>query len=143
VSNAGRFRKSSVSEVLSSEHRGLASLYAEVGAALCHTCCAAGAREAFAQLCDELETHFGREEKLYYPAIWALRPERKTLLMGFVRAHEVFRTRLGEIAARLQRDLLEEAAEALDELVPFLAGHQLEEEELLLSLDQELAASPV
>ena len=129
----------SVSETAASEHRDLMALFVEAGAALCQTGCAAAAREAFALLRDALEAHFGQEEGLYYPPIWALCPERKPLLLRFMQAHEQFRARLGDIAAHLERDLLEDAARALEELARSFGGHQLEVEDLLRSLDQELA----
>jgi hemerythrin len=143
VSDADRPHERSVSETLFSEHRDLVTLFVETGAALCQTRCAAEAREAFARLRDALETHFGQEERLYYPTIWALRPERKPPLLRFVRAHEQFRARMGEIAGRLERDLLEDAARGLAEFVQTVGGHQLEEEDLLRSLDQELAGRPL
>ena len=142
VSDLDRFRERSVSETLFSDW-DLVALFAEAGAAVCQTGCAAAAREAFARLRDALEALFGQEEQLYYPPIWALLPERKPLLLRFVRTHEQFRARLGDIAAHLERDLLEDAARALEEFACSFGGHQLEEEDLRRSLDQELAERPL
>jgi hypothetical protein len=142
VSDLDRFQDRSVSEAIFSDW-DLVALFAEAGAALCQTGCAAAARESFARLRDALEALFGQEERLYYPPIWALLPERKPLLLRFVQSHEQFRARLGDIAAHLERDLLEDAAEALEEFAQSFGGHQLEEEELRRSLDQELAGRPL
>lgn len=143
VPDVDRLWEGSLPERLFSEHWDLVTLFAEAGAALCRTGCAPAAREAFACLRDALEALFGQEERLYYPAIWALLPERKPLLLRFVRTHEQFRALLGDIAAHLECDLLEDAERALEEFARSFGGHQLEEEDLRRSLDQELAGRPL
>jgi hemerythrin len=126
-----------VKRKIAAEHRELDLLIAEVGALLSRADgAAAGALE---ELRLALEAHFGREEGPYYPAIWSLRPERKLPLIGFIRAHEHFRARMVEIAALLEAGSPAEAGRVLDSFEEEFARHEREEEELLRSLDQELA----
>lgn len=125
---------------IAAEHRELDLLIAEVGALLSRADrAAAGALE---ELREALEAHFGREEGPYYPAIWSLRPERKEPLIGFIRAHEHFRARMLEIAALLEAGSPEQAGRVFDGFEEEFARHEREEEDLLRSLDRELADHP-
>ncbi len=86
-----------------------------------------------------METHFEQEDELYYPAIWVLRPSEKPELLGFVEAHQHFRTRLREIEAHLDREALDEAFRAFAHLAETFAAHEVAEERLLRDLDRQLA----
>ena len=119
------------------EHRDLNAILAEVRASFDDRDAAAGTLE---RLADAFDVHFEQEDRLYYPAIWALRRERKDALLGFVRAHEDFRRRLEEISERLEGNSLGDAEQALEEFAQSFARHEVGEEELLRSLDAEIHA---
>jgi hemerythrin len=119
------------------QHRRLDALFAETRAALRQG--APGAGDCFATLANLLEAHFIQEDELYYPAIRALRPERKVALLEFTGAHRRFRELLRQIEGRLRAGSVEEAAEILEELAAAFASHEVSEEKQLHSLDRELA----
>jgi len=122
--------------VIEAEHRHLSSLFGETRAALAKR---AGdpAAAAFARLQEGMEAHFQREESLYYPTIWALRPELKDSLAGLVETHPQFRERLGAITRALEEASFAEAGRHLEEFADLFSDHERAEELLLRSLDVE------
>jgi hemerythrin len=127
--------------VIAAEHRHLSSLFAEARTALEKEGDAQRARVALARLRDGMETHFQREESLYYPTLWALRPDLKDSLAGLVETHPQFRERLEAITGALRVASFAEAGRSLEELVDLFSDHERAEELLLQSLDAELIAS--
>jgi hemerythrin len=127
--------------VIAAEHRRLSALFAEVRAALEQEDDAQRARAALARLQDGMETHFQREESLYYPTIWALRPGFKDSLTGLVETHPHFRERLEAITGALGAASFAEAGRKLEELVDLFSDHERAEELLLQSLDVEITAT--
>ncbi|MHC4138187.1 MAG: hemerythrin domain-containing protein [Planctomycetota bacterium] len=127
-----------VQTAIRAEHRQLASLFAETRAALEKEKDGPKARASFAQLQDGMEAHFQREESLYYPTIWTLRPDLKDSLNGLVETHPQFRDRLAAIAGELEAAAYAEAGSNLEEFADLFSDHERAEELLLQSLDAEL-----
>lgn len=140
MAGSDRAKGGSVEQQVTAEHRKLDTLFAETRAAF-RSGRDAATRNAFGQLRDALDAHFEQEDRLYYPTIWALRPDRKAPLRVFVEAHERFRARFEAIADSLQRDSLAEAERAFEEFSEAFAQHEAGEERLLRSLEAEVAAS--
>jgi hypothetical protein len=101
-----------------------------------------GANEAFGRLRDAVDSHLAQEDSLYYPPIWALRPEYKNALHALVGAHDDFRRRLGEIAAYLDRGAVDPARAGLDAFVEDFGAHEAGEERLLARIERELPGGP-
>jgi len=127
--------------VIAAEHRHLSSLFAEARTALEKEDGGQRAGAALARLQDGMEAHFQREESLYYPTIWTLRPDLRDSLAGLVDTHPQFRERLGAIAAAVEAALFAEAGRHLEELVGLFSDHERAEELLLQSLAVELNAT--
>ncbi|MEN8181829.1 MAG: hemerythrin domain-containing protein [Myxococcota bacterium] len=121
------------------QHRQLDALLEEVREAFQEEGPGESAREAFRRLREALETHFEQEDRLYYPAIWALRPMQKAPLQACVAAHAGFRSRLRDIAERLQRGEVAAALNAFDDLAQAFESHEAVEETVLAELDREVA----
>ncbi|RIL05052.1 MAG: hypothetical protein DCC71_11805 [Proteobacteria bacterium] len=100
-----------------------------------------GVRERFAALRDALEAHVDQEDRLYYPAVRALRPVYRPQIEQLFDAHETFRARLGEIDASLANGAAADARAALGEFARAFALHEAAEEQMLRSIDAELAAA--
>ena len=98
------------------------------------------ARESFEELRETLDSHLSAEENLYFPTIWALRPEFKDRLRAFIRAHHHFRGLIQEIAGLMDSDETEEATHVLERLRHEFARHEGSEEDALHSLDQLILA---
>ena len=133
--DAGASVKSRVLE----QHRRLDALLKEVRKAFQAGNAGESVREAFSELRDALETHFEQEDRLYYPSIWALRPEQKAPLQACVASHTGFRAVLRDISQRLGDGQLAEALTALDAFTRGFERHEAAEEAVLAELDRELA----
>ena len=117
-------------------HRRLDALFAKTRAALQRS---GSARQVFTRLREALEAHFAKEDRLYYPPIWVLCPERKPALLTFVQEHARFRTLLAEIGDHLVRGAARDAALVFDTFAEAFALHEAGEEVLLEGLERELA----
>jgi len=135
-----RVGKSVEREVLA-EHRRLDALFVEVQTAFKRPVVSEAARDAFKELGEALDTHFDQEDRLYYPAIWALRPDLKPKLHAFREEHAEFRRQLEAIEAMLASGDFEEACRAIEVLSGRFGRHEVSEEETLRSLDQELGST--
>jgi hypothetical protein len=124
------------------EHRRLDALFAEVGIALSEPGASGDAGTAFARLRERLESHVDQEDRLYYPAVRALRPEHRASIRALVQAHEGFRAQLHEIAARLDAGDRGGAEAALRALAHAFAAHEVSEERLLREIDRSLGEAP-
>ncbi len=120
------------------EHRKLDVLFVGMRGAL-ESGDEAQVRDAFARLRQAIEAHFDQEDRLYYPAIRALRPERSAALYDFGEAHAHFRGRFEEIAAGFESQDLERVGHNFEAFADAFAKHEVREEELLASLEAELA----
>ena len=99
----------------------------------------AEAAAAFGRLREELETHFEQEDRLYYPAIRALRPDRAEAVDRVGTAHEQFIRRFELIFRQIQAVKLDEAERSFEEFVEAFIFHEIREEDLIRSLERELA----
>jgi hypothetical protein len=126
---------------VSSAHRRLDRMFDGVRAAFERDRPAAARPPLFGRLREALETHLAQEDGLYYPTIWALRPECREPLEAFIRAHEQFRRRLARIGDQLARGKLAAARRALDDFGRVFARHERAEERFLHELEAELAAA--
>ena len=126
--------------VIAAEHRLLSSRFAETHTALEKADGGQTAKLALARLRDGMETHFQREESLYYPTIWTLRPDLRESLAGLVDTHPLFRERLAAIAEAVEAASYADAARDLEDLAVLFSDHERAEELLLQSLAVELNA---
>jgi hypothetical protein len=133
-------RSTSVMKEIADEHRALNRLFATALKLLAGGDPENHARDAFEGLREALESHLSAEENLYFPTIWALRPEFKGRLRAFVRAHHHFRGLAQEIAGLMDSDESEEATHVLEQLRHEFGRHEVGEEDTLRSLDQEILA---
>jgi len=119
-------------------HRSLAAMFEETRAAF-RDGDEAEAVVAFGRLREELETHFDKEDRLYYPAIRALRPDRAEAVNRVERAHAQFIRRFELIVAQIQEGKLDEAERSFEEFAEAFIFHEIREEDLIRSLERELA----
>jgi len=99
----------------------------------------AEASVAFGRLRGELERHFEQEDRLYYPAIRALRPDRAEAVDRVGKAHEQFLRRFELVDRLIQAGKLEEAERSFEEFAEAFIYHEMREEDLIRSLEKELA----
>jgi hypothetical protein len=85
-----------------------------------------------------VDGHLAQEDSLYYPPIWALRPEFKDALQALVAAHDDFRRRLAEIVAHLTLGARAPALAGFDAFVEDFGRHEMSEERLLEQLERAL-----
>jgi len=123
--------------VFAAQHRELDTLFAGLLEALRAGDAAEMIREDFRRLRETLEAHVDREDRLYYPAVGALRPVHRPALESLVVAHEIFRSQLGAIEASLADAAFAEAERSLVEFVEGFAAHEEAEEALLRQIDAE------
>ncbi|MCX5738952.1 MAG: hemerythrin domain-containing protein [Proteobacteria bacterium] len=131
----------SIERSIAEQHRRFDSMFKEILAALREGEPPEAIRDAFAQLREALESHIDQEDRLYYPSLRALRPADRSVLDGLAVAHDAFRTRLGEIDARLGARDLGDAERAIRAFGEAFAAHEATEERLLARIDAELAAT--
>lgn len=121
------------------EHRRLDAMFEALLAALRGGSSDTALRERFAEMRESLEAHIDQEDRLYYPAVRALRPVHRDVIEELVRAHELFRARLEEIDGDLARGAIAEAGRELDTFVGAFGEHEATEERLLRAIDAELS----
>ena len=119
---------------ISTQHRELNTLLHECQMELNASAGESPSRELIRDLTESMEAHFAREESLYYPTLWALRPEVKASLKRLIGAHEGFRERLASIALDVQAGAITNAAVGLDQLARLFPEHETAEERILDSL---------
>jgi hypothetical protein len=122
------------------QHRELEVLFQDTRAALGRGEGEA-ARAGFQRLREALDAHFDQEDRLYYPPITVLRPQHKHTVTGIGEAHRRFREGFGEIAAALEAGSLADAQRAFEDFVDSFAKHEAIEEDLVRSLESEVAAA--
>jgi hypothetical protein len=99
----------------------------------------AEAAAAFGRLQEELEAHFEQEDRLYYPAIRALRPDRAEAVDRVGMAHKQFIRRFGLIVEQIRAGKLDAAERSFEEFAEAFIFHEIREEDLIRSLERELA----
>jgi hypothetical protein len=117
------------------EHRRVESLFLELLDTLARGARPAAVAGSFSRLRAALETHFAQEDRLYYPALAALRPDQRRALDGFALAHEELRGELAAAADALARESSAALAERFAALAARFAGHEAVEEALLRALE--------
>ena len=127
---------------VAAEHRSIQALFEEMRDAFRRDDGERAARVACARLRAALEAHYAREESLYYPSIWALRPDQKPVLLDLIGSHNQFRAQLDAIASNLEAGALHEAERHLEELAEVFGYHESVEEKLLHSLEREIRGQP-
>lgn len=120
------------------QHRKLDTLFVGLLEALRTGGAAETIRADFKRLRETVEAHVDQEDRLYYPAVGALRPVHRPALDGLVVAHEIFRSQLGAIEASLAAAEFAEAERVLGEFVEGFAAHEAAEEALLRRIDAEI-----
>jgi iron-sulfur cluster repair protein YtfE (RIC family) len=139
-------RGDSYERVFAAQHRRLDAMFESLLAGMRDGTDAGRLRTAFAEMCEALESHVAQEDRLYYPAVQALRPVHRAAIEDFTDAHDRFRAQLGEIDAILARGALAEAERAFATFVAAFGAHEAAEERLLQAIDEELesvlAAAP-
>ena len=95
------------------------------------------AESSIALLSRSLETHFALEDRVYFPAVAALRPALGPSLQRLRLQHEQMLAFLAELLARVFTDGLESLAESLAELISTFERHEGDEEAILATLDAE------
>jgi hypothetical protein len=123
---------------IAEEHRALDRMFASAHALLEGDGPVLQARDAFEELREALDAHLSAEENLYFPTIWALRPEFKGRLRAFIRAHHHFRGLIEEIVGLMESHETEEATHVLGQLRHEFGRHEGGEEDTLRSLDEEI-----
>lgn len=92
------------------------------------------AQTAFDRYREAIEAHFDLEERLFFPALHGLHPDRAEDLDALSREHERFLHEMGEIYESLCECKLSECAEAVDGFLSALTGHERREERLVVSM---------
>ena len=128
-----------VEQEILSAHRRLDVLMAEACGACRDTENSDGALSVFESLQVAMLTHLNQEDRLYYPSIWALRPDLEPQLRTFVDQHGEFRHQLKTIGELLSSEEIAEAGRTLEALTGRFGKHEVAEEALLRRLDREIA----
>jgi len=123
---------------MAAAHRSLAAMFEETRAAL-RDGDGAEAGAAFGRLREALEVHFEQEDRLYYPAIRALRPDRAEAVDQVGAAHERFIRRFEVIHGQIEAGELKDAVQSFEEFAEAFVYHEIREEDLIRSLEKELA----
>lgn len=121
------------------EHRRLDALFLDVREAFQAPDAADSSREVFHSVATALETHFDQEERLYYPAIWALRPKLRRKLQAFLKEHEAFRSELERVDELLSDGDVAAAGRAVDALAESFRRHEVAEEATLRRMESEFS----
>jgi hypothetical protein len=133
-----RLRIGSEGRRISSQHRQLDSIYAQVAAA-------AGrgsleeTRRALQRFRDAWEAHTSLEDGFYFPALRGLRPELGVELEALSAEHGRFREAFDGLDAQLAARDLPGLGAALERFAEAIAGHEEREETLVAELTRSAA----
>jgi len=131
----------SVEREVFAQHRRLDALFEEVRDSFRPEGPPEATRDALTELRAALEVHFDQEDRLYYPAIWALRPDLKPQLKSLVSAHGDFTAQLDRLESLFDRGERAEARSVFDYLSVVFKRHESAEEAALATLDREIEAA--
>jgi hypothetical protein len=125
------------------EHSRLSALFEETRAVLLAGSGRGGqvTTAALARLAEAVEIHLVQEESLYYPTIWALRPEFKSALQGLIDSQPYLRVLLAAISQALDVETMEDVKRRFDDFVDSYRRHQQAEERMLHSLGEAIATA--
>jgi Hemerythrin HHE cation binding domain len=127
----------SIQDLITTQHRRIDSMVAEIVGAVSETEDLALVRASFGRMREALEGHLRDEDRLYESALAGARPPHRYVLQGFLDAHKVFQSRLAEIDADLAQISHAEAARELTGFVAIFEAHEAAEERLLGQLEAE------
>ena len=130
--------RESIERLVAAEHSRLESLFAETLGSLRKAAGGPAVHDAFTRLRDQLEAHLAREDRLYYPALRALRPAHREPLALIAAAHDTFHSQLAEIEASLAKGAPDIALRGVESLASLFAAHEVAEEHMLHQIDQEI-----
>ena len=130
--------RESIERLVAAEHSRLESLFAETLGSLRKAAVGPAVHDAFTRLRDQLEAHLAREDRLYYPALRALRPAHREPLALIAAAHDTFHSQLAEIEASLAKGAPDIALRGVESLASLFAAHEVAEEHMLHQIDQEI-----
>ncbi len=119
------------------EHRRIDVQFAAVREGFVGECAVADLCREIERLQQVLDVHFGQEEALYYPALWALRPALREPLERCLVEHEVLGAQLLELKGCTDREELAAAVRAFEALAESFRRHEVREEHALHDLDRE------
>jgi hypothetical protein len=119
---------------IEAQHRQLSAQLAECRSALAADPGSSASLERFRDLLESLEAHFVREESLYYPSIWVLRPALEQALKEVIESHSSLRQRLAAISHQIESGEGDAAARELEHFAELIAEHERIEEHLLASI---------
>jgi hemerythrin len=131
-------KEESTGRSVTEQHRRLDSMFEELLATMREGEEADAVEDAFGRLREALEAHVDHEDRLYYPALSALRPKHRAVLDGLIASHKGFRARLDEISGWLVARDLAAAERAIGAFAGTFAVHEAAEERLLQDIDAEL-----
>jgi hypothetical protein len=123
-----------------SEHRRLDSLFHEARAILEAQRTHGDVAATVGRLQEAVDGHLTQEDRLYYPPIWALRPQYKDALQALLAAHDEFRRRLAEIVRDVAEGAFAAALTRFDAFAEDFGRHEAREEQLLERIERELPA---
>lgn len=126
-------RRGGIEQRIGREHRRLDAMFAELQDAIVEG--EGAVADIFSQLREALEDHLAQEDRVYYPALRALRPEHRRSLEHFTLAHDVFRAEFAVIAGALEESPTEELKARIDAIAESFAAHESGEEALLRQID--------
>jgi hypothetical protein len=121
------------------QHRRLDTLFSAAREAFVAKRDAAAVSLSLGQLQEALEVHFLQEDELYYPALWALRPQQRDRLEACVAVHQHFRDLLRDLGGRATRGELDGALRVFEALAEDFRRHEVREEEVLHDLERDLS----
>lgn len=124
------------------EHQHLSALLEQLGITLCEAFDRVRCEELTKRLDESMEAHFAREESLYYPTLWTLRPQAEEPLRQLIARHDEFRTSMADLLDRIRSRDAEEARESLESFTANFAEHEAAEEKILDSLREGNEALP-
>ncbi len=130
--------REAIQRLVAAEHSDLECVFAETLGQLRQGTDGTALRAAFARLRKQLETHLAREDRLYYPAMYALRPARRSSFATMIAAHDTFRQRLAEIEASLVGGEPDAAVRGVESLASLFAAHKVAEEQMLHDIGREI-----
>jgi len=123
------------------QHRRLDALFSAVREAFIARSGASALSLSLTRLHEAIEVHFLQEEELYYPSIWALRPQQRARLEACVAVHQQFRELLRDLDGRATRGEVAGAAQVFEALAEDFRRHEVREEGVLHEIDHEVAAA--
>jgi Hemerythrin HHE cation binding domain len=120
---------------ISSQHRQLEELFAEVLASLQNGGVRKGISD-FLLFSTALEAHMSVEEDIYFPALHGLRSDVGPELEALMNDHQGLRAKVARIREMLTQEDKRLGLEALDELAADIGQHEGQEEELIARITE-------